>query len=93
MKCPYRDFKECLVEQCPSCNYETIETEHIGGNWLHLRSIEKALEEGCAWIEKRKSYEFVSCKLVEGGVQPVPAQKQVINNTKQTSVVIRKSVF
>ena len=21
MKCPYREFQECMVEQCPSCNY------------------------------------------------------------------------
>lgn len=93
MKCPYRDFQECIVEQCPSCNYETVETEHLAGSWQHYRNIEKALENRSAWIEKRKSYKFISCKLVEGGVQPVPAQKQVINNTQETNVVLRRSIF
>ena len=93
MKCPYREFQECVVEQCPSCNYETVETEHIAGRYPNYYSLERALEEGYAWKEKRKSYKFVSCRLVDGGVQPVPAQKQIINNTQKTSVVVRKSIF
>ena len=91
MKCPYREFAECIVEQCPSCNYETIETTCIEGRFpIHL-STKQAIEEGYAWEEKKKTYKFVSCKLVESGVQPIPAQK--INNTQKTSIVVKKSIF
>lgn len=22
MKCPYRNFEDCIIEKCPSCNYK-----------------------------------------------------------------------
>ena len=93
MKCPYREFQECIVEQCPSCNYIEEKNEVIEGRYPTYMSTETAIREGYAWKSTRTTYRFVSCKLVEGGVQPVPAQKQVINNTQKTSVVVRKSIF
>lgn len=93
MKCPYRDFKECIVEQCPSCNYTEETTREIVGKYPAYMSVQKAIEEGYAYYNTKKIYKFVSCKLVESNVQPIPAQKQVINNTQKTNVVIRKSIF
>ena len=93
MKCPYRDFQECIVEQCPSCNYEIEEYITLDGIKPSYWSDEYAIKMGAIWTSKKERYKFVSCKLIEGGVQPIPVQKQVINNTQKTSVVIRKSIF
>lgn len=93
MKCPYREFQECIVEQCPSCNYIEEKNEVIDGACPVYMSLETAIEKGYAWRSIKTTYKFVSCKLVDGGVQPIPAQKQVVNNTQKTNVVIRKSIF
>lgn len=93
MKCPYMEFKDCIVEQCPSCNYEEIKKEIIEGRYPHYMSQERAVEEGYAWKETKTIYRFVSCKLVDNNVQPVPANNQIINNTQKTSVMVRKSIF
>ena len=93
MKCPYRNFEDCIVEKCPSCVYEEIKTETIGGRYPTHMSLERALEEGYAWKDTKTSYKFISCKLVDNNVQPIPPKKEVINNTQKTSVVIRRSIF
>ena len=93
MKCPYRNFEDCIVEKCPSCVYEEIKTETIGGRYPTNMSLERALEEGYAWKDTKTSYKFISCKLVDNNVQPIPPKKEVINNTQKTSVVIRRSIF
>ena len=93
MKCPYREFKDCIVEQCPSCNYKEIKHEVIDGRYPNWMNSETAIERGMAWKSTRKTYEFISCKLVDNCVQPIPANKQVINNTTRTNVVVRKSIF
>ena len=93
MKCPYRDFQECIVEQCPSCNYETIEQDVIKGRAPAYMSFADAVDRGYQWVETVKTYKFVSCKLIDNNVQPVPATKQTINNTTRTAVVVRKSIF
>lgn len=93
MKCPYRDFQECIVEKCPSCNYKEIPKTVISGRAPHWMSIDEAIKRGNKWEDTVKTYEFVSCKLIDSGVQPIPAVKQTINNTTNTSVVIRKSIF
>ena len=95
MKCPYRDFKECIVEQCPSCNYEIITTETLDGNPPHWMSTDEALKQGCLWHSSKTTYKFKSCKLIDNSVQPVPSNKQIINNTNKTTnaVLIRNSVF
>ena len=93
MKCPYRDFQECIVEQCPSCNYETTEETVIKGRAPTWMSYENAIDQGYQWVETVRSYKFMSCKLVEHNVQPVPATKQTINNTTHTAVAVRKSIF
>ncbi len=93
MKCPYRNFEDCIVEKCPSCNYKENKTETIVGRYPAYMSTETALKEGYAWKETKATYEFVSCKLVESGVQPIPARKEIINNTTRTSVVVKKSIF
>lgn len=93
MKCPYRNFEDCIVEQCPSCVYEEEKNEVIEGLYPTRMSTEKAMEMGYAWKAIKTTYKFVSCKLIDNSVQPVPANKQVINNTTKTSVVVRKSVF
>ena len=93
MKCPYRNFEECIVEQCPSCVYETLDTEIVEGRYPARMSLETALREGYAWKSIKTTHKFISCKLVDTGVQPIPPKKEVINNTQKTSVVIRKSIF
>ena len=93
MKCPYRNFEDCIVEQCPACIYDEETIERIAGRYPDYMSAERAVELGYAWKTTKTSYEFVSCKLIDNSVQPVPANKQVINNTTKTSVVVRKSVF
>lgn len=93
MKCPYRDFQECIVEQCPSCNYEEEKISVICGRSPHWMSQSEALKRGMLWYEKQTQYKFVSCKLIDNGVQPIPATKQTINNTNKTAVMVRKSIF
>ena len=93
MKCPYREFTECIVEQCPSCNYDEIKKETIEGRYPHYMDSERAIKEGYAWKNIKTTYKFVSCKLINNNVQPIPANKQVINNNTKTNVVVRKSIF
>lgn len=91
VKCPYNGFKDCIVQECPSCNYETREHTRIVGRYTG--SLQEALERGAAWEEKYVEYKFISCKLADGGVQPVPPKTEEINNTQKTNVVIHKSIF
>ena len=93
MNCPYKNFEECIVEQCPSCNYETISTSCIDGRYPHYMSIEDAIKNGYAWESTRTSYKFISCKLIDGNVQPVLRDNNIVNNVNKTSVNIHKSVF
>lgn len=93
MKCPYRNFEECLVEKCPSCNYEEIKEEVIEGRPPIYMSTQEALEKGLAWKEHWISYKLVSCKLIDNAVQPIPPKKEIINNTTKTNVVVKKSIF
>jgi hypothetical protein len=93
MKCPYREFQECIVEKCPSCNYKEISKTVISGRAPHWMSTEESIKRGNKWIETVKTYKFVSCKLIDNSVQPAPTIKQTINNTTKTNVVIRKSIF
>jgi hypothetical protein len=93
MKCPYREFQDCVVEQCPSCNYEEIKETVISGRAPYWMSDEEAISRGNKWRETVKTYKFISCKLIDNGVQPIPATKQVINNTTKTNVSIKKSIF
>ena len=93
MKCPYRDFQECIIEQCPSCNYEEVKETIIVGHAPPWMSTDEAIKRGLEWPAIKTSYKFVSCKLIDNSVQPVPATKQVINNTTETNVVVRKSIF
>lgn len=95
MKCPYRDFQDCIVEQCPSCNYKEVRISTIEGRHPPSFSVECALEKGWIWESTKTAYEFVSCKLIDNNIQPVPSNKEVINNniTNRTNVSIRKSIF
>lgn len=96
MKCPYREFRECIVEQCPSCNYKEAEICTTNGRCPNGMSKDEAIRRGMVWEETRTVYQFVSCKLIDKGVQPAPPIKQienVINNNTKTNVVIRKSIF
>lgn len=93
MKCPYREFQECIIEKCPSCNYEEIKQTVISGRAPYWMSDEEAIRQGNKWKETVKTYKFVSCKLIDNNVQPAPTIKQTINNKTSTNVVIRKSIF
>lgn len=93
MKCPYRGFADCIMQECPSCKYEEVERKVIGGRKLSWMSDDEAIDRGCTWEETRTEYKFVACKLIEAGAQPVPQKKEVINNTTVTRVTIKKSVF
>ena len=91
VKCPYNGFKECIVQECPSCNYEEQKRTRIVGRYTG--SLQEALKRGTAWEEKYVEYKFISCKLADGGVQPVHPKTETINNTQKTNVVIHKSIF
>lgn len=93
MKCPYREFQECIVEKCPACNYAEVKETVISGKAPHWMSEEEALRRGNKWKETATTYKFISCKLVDSSVQPIPAVKQTTNNTIKTNVAIRKSIF
>lgn len=93
MKCPYREFQECIVEQCPSCNYEDVKRTVIHGKAPYWMDEKEAIKNGYKWEETINTYMFISCKLIDNGVQPVPAAKQIVNNTTKTNISIRKSIF
>ncbi len=93
MKCPYRNFEECLVEKCPSCNFKENKEKVIEGRYPAYMDVQTAIREGYAWKGTKTTYEFVSCKLVESAVQPVPPKKEIINNTTRTSVMVKHSIF
>lgn len=95
MKCPYRDFQDCIIEKCPSCNYEEVERTIINGRAPCWMNDEEAIKQGNKWKETIKIYKFVSCKLIDNNVPPPSITKQTINNTNttQTNVLIRKSIF
>ena len=93
MKCPYKNFEECVVEQCPSCNYEVVKTQYVDGRYPSYMSSDEAIKRGCAWESTKTSYKFISCRLIDGNVQPVLRDNNVVNNVNKTSVSIRKSVF
>lgn len=93
MKCPYRNFEECIIEQCPSCNYKENKKKVTAGRKPSCMSDDEAFKAGCLWEETKTTYEFVSCKLIENAVQPIPAKKEITNNNTRTSVVIKKSIF
>lgn len=93
MKCPYRDFAECIVQECPSCVYEQVKRDVLAGRKPHWMSDDEALKGGCLWKETKTEYKFISCKLVENGTQPIPSKKEIINNTMSTRVSIHKSIF
>lgn len=93
MKCPYREFQECIVEECPSCNYKEAKICVTNGRCPPLMSKDEAVRNGMVWEEIRTVYQFVSCKLIDNGVQPVAPTKQIINNNTKTNVVVRKSIF
>ena len=93
MKCPYREFQDCIIEKCPSCNYEEVERTIISGRAPYWMNDEEAIKQGNKWKETVKIYNFVSCKLIDNSVQPTPVIKQTINNIARTNVTIRKSIF
>ena len=93
MKCPYRNFEDCIVEKCPSCNYEEVKEEIIAGRWPSWMSTEEAIKQGNAWHTTKTKYKFISCRLADKGVQPAPVVKQEIDNSTRTTVVVRKSIF
>lgn len=93
MKCPYRDFQDCIVEQCPSCNYEEIKRERIDGIKPAWMTYDQALKSGHAYWTTETTYKFISCKLVDNAVQPVPATKQEINNNTTVVASTRSSLI
>ena len=87
MRCPYRDFKECLVDRCPSCEYETVVEDVIEGRYPG-GDIELGLLHGSCWHAKRKRSKFKSCKLINSGVA-LPSKVSVDNNTSvATSMMV-----
>lgn len=93
MKCPYREFQDCIVEQCPSCNYEEVKKEVIDGRYPTWMYLDEAMERGLAWKKIKTTYKFISCKLIDNNVQPVPANKTIVNNTTQSNIAIKRSIF
>lgn len=44
MKCPYNGFKECLLEQCPSCIYKEIKERKISGRYNVALGVDGEIE-------------------------------------------------
>ena len=93
MKCPYNNFEDCILEKCPACNYEVVEKTVIRGRYPSWMGLNEALERGCAWEEKEKTYKFVSCKLAEDSVQPVLRDEHVVNNNLEIDMLMNHSIF
>lgn len=93
MKCPYREFQECIIEKCPSYNYEVVKQTIVSGRSPYWMSNEEAIRRGNKWEDTLKTYKFISCKLIDNNVQLDTSNKQIINSTTKTNVVIRKSIF
>lgn len=95
MKCPYNDFKECIVQECPSCNYTVFMGTVTEGRYPTWMSSEDAIEKGMAWEVNCFRYEFVSCMLIDNNVSPIPKQVvEVTNiNNNKTNVMVRKSIL
>ena len=94
MLCPYRNFEECLLEQCPSCNYETTIKTIMAGKKPHHMSNEEAMRIGCIWENTKTIHKFVSCKLLDNNVPLPSVNNQVIDNSSKMSVaVVKRSVF
>lgn len=91
MRCPYNSFKECIVQECPSCNYEEHKHTRIVGRYTG--SLQQALERGAAWEETYTEYKFISCKLVEQGVQPVQPEVHNINTSFRPNIVVRNRII
>ena len=87
MQCPYREFQPCLVENCPSCEYETEEEKKLCGRAPIGMEYQKAIESGYCWYDTKKTYRFKACKLIENGV-PLPSKSsKKIDNSKRVSVI------
>lgn len=93
LKCPYRNFENCIGMCCPACNYETEERKVIKGKKFRDWSEEYALERGTMYEAVEINYKFISCKLVDNNVAPQPANKQEITNTIRQNVIVNKSIF
>lgn len=93
MKCPYRNFEDCIVEECPACNYEVIKETKTAGRYPLWMDLKEAFERGIAWKTSVTTYKFISCKLADNSVQPIPENKQIINNKTETNVLVKRSIF
>lgn len=97
MKCPYKNFEDCLIEKCPACTYEKKEytKKEVIGVPPYL-SLEEAEKHGYRprTIEKVDTvYEFVECKLVKNNVQPTPHKTENTVNEHKTNITIHQSLF
>ena len=86
MKCPYKNFEECLVEKCPSCTYEEVKETVMAGRRPYHMSEEEAIECGSRWEQTKTIYKFKSCSLASANVQPVLRDETIINNTTKINV-------
>mgnify|MGYP003305385350 CR=1 FL=1 len=91
MRCPYNSFKECIVQECPSFNYE--EHKHTRTAGRYTGRLQQALERGAAWEESCTEYKFISCNLVEQGVQPVQPEVNNINTSFRPNIVVRNRII
>ena len=93
MKCPYREFQECVVQECPSCNYEIEKYEVTEGKFPTWMPDDEAIKQGYAWKAKKTRYIFKGCKLVDNNVQPIPKAETHIHNKTENNVAISHSIF
>ena len=93
MKCTYRQFQKCIVQECPACIYEEVTNYVTSGRSPYWMDREEAISRGYMYEEKVKSYKFVSCRLIENGVQPTPVIENTVNNTTKLNIAIKRSIF
>ena len=94
MRCPYKNFEPCLLEECPACEYEVEIKETFEGRKHPNMSVDEAIRQNLMYVKKTNFYKFKNCKLVENSVR-LPDKRidnTKINNTKQT-VTVKSSIF
>lgn len=91
MKCPYREFEDCLIQECPSCDYEVEEIEHIEHYYKNPANYRLYRESEYKRIEKK--YIFKSCSLVKNNVQPIPKAETHIDARTSSKTLVHSSIF
>ena len=93
IKCPYREFTPCILEECPACVYETEKEMVLSGHAPMRMSTKEAIKRGYMSEVEKKTYKFKACKLIEKGVPLSDTKKEVKEVKEVKNINIRQSIF